>query len=288
MRAITGGVVSSEPCSLHKAALFLIRFSKSATSHLPSSDCDTYLRTVTDATIQLGRFRNELGARHQQGAANFDAHDYEDPVEGDRRHQDQESEGGMAVAADGSHRDSAAGAELDLASGKKKGKKKKKNENPPEDRAVARADSHIPPSPEIATEKRRKKKHPNKEIIVDVKQEPSFVVEEELVSEQKKSKKKKEKDHVKLEGDVNEVEEKIVNDSAAEQRVARTERERKKKKHEQEEGRTEVVKEEKTIADGDLDIEKKRKKKRGRGDIYDNGPEQVEHTKKKQKKHSGD
>jgi hypothetical protein len=48
------------------------------------------------------------------------------------------------------------------------------------------------------------------------------------------------------------------------------------------------VKEEKTIADGDLDIEKKRKKKRGRGDIYDNGPEQVEHTKKKQNKHSGD
>ncbi|CAD6232358.1 unnamed protein product [Miscanthus lutarioriparius] len=275
MRAITGGVVSSEPCSLDKAARTLLWFSKSAASHLPSSDCDTYLRTVTDATVQLIYFREELGGRHQQGAANFDAHDYEDPVEGDRRHQDQESEGDMAVAA------------YDLASSKKKGKKKK-NENPPEDRAVARADSHIPPSPEIATEKRKKKKHPNKGIIVDVKQERSFVVEEELVSEKKKSKKKKEKDHVKLEEDVNDVEEKIVNDSAAEQRVARTERERKKKKHEQEEGRTEVVKEEKRIADGDLDIEKKRKKKRGRGDVYDNAPEQVEHTKKKQKKHSGD
>jgi len=287
MRAITGGVVSSEPCSLDKAARTLLWFSKSAASHLPSSDCDTYLRTVTDATVQLIYFREELGGRHQQGAANFDAHDYEDPAEGDRRHQDQESEGDMAVAAYGSHRDSAAGADLDLASCKKKGKKKKKNENPPEDRAVARADSHIPPSPEIATEK-RKKKHPNKEIIVDVKQEPSFVVEEELVSEKKKSKKKKEKDHVKLEEDVNEVDEKIVNDSAAEQRVARTERERKKKKHGQEEGRTEVVKEEKTIADGDLAIEKKKKKKRGRGDVYDNALEQVEHTKKKQKKHSGD
>lgn len=288
MRAITGGVVSSRPCPLDKAARVLSLFSRSATSHLPSSDCHTYLRTAADATIQLLHFRDELGGRHQQRGAKFDAHDYEDPVEGDRRHQDQASEGDMAVAADGSHRDSAAGAELDLASGKKKGKKKKKDGNPREDRAAARADSQIPPSPEMATEKRKKKKHPNKEIIVDVKQEPSFVVEEELVSEKKKSKKEKEKDHVKLEEDVNEVQEKIINDSPAGPRVARTESERKKKKHRQEEGGTEVVKEEKTIADGDLDIEKKRKKKRGSGDIYDNALEQVEHTKKKQKKHSGD
>lgn len=281
MRAITGGVVSSQPCPLHKAALFLKRFTESAASHLPSSDCCNYLRNAADATTQLSRFRKELGGSHKQGAANSDAHYYDDPVKGNRNHEDQESKGDMAIAADDSNRDSAAEAKLDVASGKKGNKKK--NGDPLEDRAVARANSHIPPSPEIATEK-RKKNHPNKEIIVDVKQEPSFVVEEELVSE-KKSKKKKEKDHVKLEENVNEVEEKIVNDSAAEQRVAITERERKKKKHKQEEC-TEVVKEKK-ITDGDLDREKKRKKKRDRGDNYDNAPEQVEHINKKQKKHLG-
>ncbi|NP_001144851.1 uncharacterized protein LOC100277939 [Zea mays] len=314
MRAITGGVVSSQPCPLHKAALFLKRFTESAASHLPSSDCCNYLRNAADATTQLSRFRKELGGSHKQGAANSDAHYYDDPVKGNRNHEDQESKGDMAIAADDSNRDSAAEAKLDVASGKKGNKKK--NGDPLEDRAVARANSHIPPSPEIATEKRKKnhpnkeiivdvkqepnshilpspeiatekskkKSRPNKEIIVDVKQEPSFVVEEELVSE-KKSKKKKEKDHVKLEENVNEVEEKIVNDSAAEQRVAITERERKKKKHKQEEC-TEVVKEKK-ITDGDLDREKKRKKKRDRGDNYDNAPEQVEHINKKQKKHLG-
>jgi len=45
-----------------------------------------------------------------------------------------------------------------------------------------------------------------------------------------------------------------------------------------------VKQEEKMVSDGDLDSEKKWRKKRGRGDNDDNSLQQVEHTKKKQRK----
>ncbi|KAJ1291863.1 hypothetical protein BS78_02G348900 [Paspalum vaginatum] len=282
MRAITGAIVSSKPCSLAKAACVLERFSDSATSHLPSSDCAAYLRTAAEAASQHNLFRRDLRARLQQGAAaNLDAHGHERPVEGDRKRQDREREGGVAVPAGGSHRDSAARAEPEVASGEGKGKKKVKREDPQEDRAVA--DSHIPSSPVILSEKRKKKeKHPDQETVVHVKLEPGLVVEEELGSE-KKRKKKKEKDHVKLEEeeDVNAVGGKIVvvDGGAGEQMVSGGEKKRKRKNHEK------AVKEEKAmVADGDLDTdEKNRRKKRGRGDHDDNAIEQVEHTKKQRK-----
>jgi hypothetical protein len=50
MRAITGAVLSSKPCSLAKAARILDLFADSAASNLPSSDAATYLHTAADAT----------------------------------------------------------------------------------------------------------------------------------------------------------------------------------------------------------------------------------------------
>ncbi|WVZ66687.1 hypothetical protein U9M48_015876 [Paspalum notatum var. saurae] len=274
MRAITGAIVSSKPCSLAKAACILERFSDCAASHLPSSDCAAYLRTAAEAASQHNLFRRDLRVRllQQGAAANLDAQ-----VEGDRKRQDRESKGGTAAPAGGSHRDSAAKAEPEVASGEGKGKKLKK-EDLKEDRAVAH--SHIPSSPVILNEKRKKGKHPNQESVVDVKLEPGLVVGEELGSEKKKRKKKQ--DHVKLEEeDANAVGGKIaiVNDGAGEQVVSGGEN--KRKNHEK------AVKEEKTmVADGDLNTDEKRRKKRGRGDHDDNAIEQVEHTKKKQRKQS--
>ncbi|PUZ51584.1 hypothetical protein GQ55_6G199600 [Panicum hallii var. hallii] len=278
MRAITGAVVSSKPCSLPKAVRILHHFYDSAASNLPSADCATYLRTAAEATREHGLFRRGLRANQQQGAANLEAYDYE----GQRKHQDRERKGDTAVPAGGSHRDSAAEVELDAAAGEKKSKKKKNKEDRQQVRAVAGVESHIPSSPEIGKEK-RKEKILIKEIIAHVKQEP---VDEELLSE-KKSKKKKEKGRVKLEEearDVNEVGGKIVNDGGLEQNVAGGEKKRKKKKHVEEISSKDVKQEEKMASDGDLDSEKKRKKKRGRVDNDDHMLEQVEHTKKKQRK----
>ncbi|RLN22782.1 G patch domain-containing protein 4 [Panicum miliaceum] len=276
MRAITGAVVSSEPCPLPKAFCILKRFYNSAAPNLPSADCATYLHTVAEATREHGLLRRGLHANLQQGASNLEAYDYE----GERKHQDRERKGDAAVPTGGSNRDSAAEVELDAAAGEKKSKKKKNKEDRQQGRAVAGVESHTPSSPEIVKEK-RKEKHSIKEIIAS--QEP---VDEELLSE-KKSKKKKEKVRVKLEEEVrdaNEVGGKIVNDGGLEQNVAGGEKKRKKKKSEEEVNSKDVKQEEKMVSDGDLDSEKKRKKKRGRGDNDDNMLDQVEHTKKKQRK----
>ncbi|OEL25283.1 hypothetical protein BAE44_0013699 [Dichanthelium oligosanthes] len=283
MRAITGAVISSKPCSLAKAFRILNGFYNSAASDLPSADCATYLLTAVDATKDHELFRRGLRANQQQAAANLEAHDYE----GEVKHQDRERKGDMAVPTRGSHRDSAAEVELDVAAGEKKSKKKKNKEDRQEGRAVAGVESHIPSSPEITTEKRKKQKHSIQENIVDVKQEPDLVAEEELVSE-KKSKKKKEKDPVKVKKearDVDEVGGKIAKDGRLEQNVAGGQKKSKKKKHEEEEVNSKSVKqEEKMVCDGDLGSENKRKKKRGRGENADNALQQVEHTKKKQRK----
>jgi hypothetical protein len=196
MRAITGAVVSSKPCSLPKAIRILHHFYDSAASNLPSADCATYLRTAAEATREHGLFRRGLRANQQQGAANLEAYDYE----GERKHQDRERKGDTAVPAGGSHRDSAAEVELDAAASEKKSKKKKNKEDRQQVRAVAGVESHIPSSSEIGKEK-RKEKILIKEIIAHVKQEP---VDEELLSE-KKSKKKKEKGRVKLEEEARDV-----------------------------------------------------------------------------------
>ncbi|PVH36961.1 hypothetical protein PAHAL_6G210300 [Panicum hallii] len=253
MRAITGAVVSSKPYSLPKAVLILHHFYDSA------ADCATYLRTAPEATREHGLFRRGLRANQQQGAANLEAYDYE----GERKHQDRERKGDTAVPAGGSHRDSAAEVELDAAASEKKSKKKKNKEDRQQVRAVAGVESHIPSSSEIGKEK-RKEKISIKEIIAHVKQEP---VDEELLSE-KKSKKKKEKGRVKLEEEARDVNVK----------------KRKKKKHVEEISSKDVKQEEKMASDGDLDSEKKRKKKRGRVDNDNHMLEQVEHTKKKQRK----
>ena len=278
MRAITGAVVSSKSCSLSRAVSVLDEFYKSAASNLPSADCVTYLLTATEATREHMLFRRVLRANQQQGAANLEAYDYD----GEREHQDRERKGDTAAPTGGSHRDSAAEVELDAAAGEKKSKKKKKNkEDGQQGRAVAGVESHIPSSPEIGKEK-RKEKHSIKEITAHVKQEP---VDKELLSE--KNKKKKEKGRVKLEEEVRDVDEvgtKIVNDGWLDQNVAGGEKKRKKKKHEEEISSKVVKQEEKMVSDGDPDSEKKRKKKRGRGDNDDNMQEQVEHTKKKQRK----
>jgi len=278
MRAITGAVVSSKSCSLSRAVSVLDEFYKSAASNLPSADCATYLLTAAEATREHMLFRRVLRANQQQGAANLEAYDYD----GEREHQDRERKGDTAAPTGGSHRDSAAEVELDAAAGEKKSKKKKKNkEDGQQGRAVAGVESHIPSSPEIGKEK-RKEKHSIKEITAHVKQEP---VDKELLSE--KNKKKKEKGRVKLEEearDGDEVGTKIVNDGWLDQNVAGGEKKRKKKKHEEEISSKDVKQEEKMVSDGDLDSEKKWRKKRGRGDNDDNSLQQVEHTKKKQRK----
>ncbi|KAJ1282899.1 hypothetical protein BS78_03G086900, partial [Paspalum vaginatum] len=236
MRAITGAIVSSKSCSLAKAACILERFSDSAASHLPSSDCATYLSVAADAASQHNLFRRGLRAGHQQGAANRDAHDHVGPVEGDRRHQDRKSGGDMTFHADG---DSAVEAKVEVSSEKKS---KKKKEDLQVERVVAGADSHIPRSPEISSEKRmKKKKHPNQETIVAVKQEPVLVAEEDLGSE-KKNKKKQVNGHVKLEEGAHEVAEKPVDDGATEQNVA-SGKKKKRKKNGEEEGDAKDAKE---------------------------------------------
>ena len=282
MRAITGAVVSSKPCSLQEACRILGHLYDSSASNLPSADCATYLLTAAEATREHELFRSTLRANQQQGAANLEAYDYD----GEREHQDRERKGDTAAPTGGSHRDSAAEVELDAAAGakksKKKSKKKKNREDRQQGRAVACVESHIPSSPEIGKDK-REEKHSIKETITHVKQEP---VGEELLSE-KKNKKKKEKGRVKLEEearDGDEVGTKIVNDGWLDQNVAGGEKKRKKKKHEEEISSKVVKQEEKMVSDGDPDSEKKRKKKRGRGDNDDNMQEQVEHTKKKQRK----
>ena len=278
MRAITGAVVSSKSCSLSRAVSVLDEFYKSAASNLPSADCATYLLTAAEATREHMLFRRVLRANQQQGAANLEAYDYD----GEREHQDRERKGDTAAPTGGSHRDSAAEVELDAAAGEKKSKKKKNREDRQQGRAVACVESHVPSSPEIGKDK-REEKHSIKETIAHVKQEP---VGEELLSE-KKNKKKKEKGRVKLEEearDGDEVGKKIINDGGLEQNVAGGEKKRKKKKHEEEISSKDVKQEEKMVSDGDLDSEKKWRKKRGRGDNDDNSLQQVEHTKKKQRK----
>ncbi|KAG2545402.1 hypothetical protein PVAP13_9KG307074 [Panicum virgatum] len=278
MRAITGAVVSSKPCCLQEACRILDHFYHSSASNLPSADCATYLLTAAEATREHELFRSTLRANQQQGAANLEAYDYE----GEGKHQDRERRGDTAVPTGGSHRDSAAEVELDAAAGEKKSKKKKNREDRQQGRAVACVESHIPSSPEIGKDK-REEKHSIKETIAHVKQEP---VGEELLSE-KKNKKKKEKGRVKLEEearDGDEVGTKIVNDGGLEQNVAGGEKKRKKKKPEEEISSKDVKQEEKIVSDGDLDSEKKWRKKRGRGDNDDNSLQQVEHTKKKQRK----
>ncbi|CAO2193264.1 unnamed protein product [Urochloa humidicola] len=184
-----------------------------------------------------------------------------------------------------SHCDSAAEVEPVIAGGEKKSKKKKNKEDRREGGAGAGVESRIPSSP--GTSREKKEKHPIKEVVISVKQEPDLVADEELLNE-KKSKKKMEKGRVKLEveeGDADEVGGKIVKDGWLHRSVDGGEKKRKKKKHEEKEVNSKDVKqEEKMVCDGDLDSEKKRKKKRGRGDNDDNALEQVEHTKKKQRK----
>ncbi|CAO2204974.1 unnamed protein product [Urochloa humidicola] len=284
MRAITGAIVSSKPCSLTKASRVLDLFYNSAASDLPSADCAAYLSTATEAIRDHELFRSRLRGNQQQGAPNMEAHDYE----GEVKRQDRKRKGDMAAPTGGSQsqRDSAAEVEPDVAAGEKKSRKKKNKEDRQQGGAVAVVESRIPSSPGTGMEK-KKEKHPIKEIIVNVKQEPDLVAQEELLSE-KKSKKKKEKGRVKLEeeaGDADEVGGKIVKDGGLHQNVAGGEKKRKKRKHEEEQVNYKDVKqEEKMVCDGDLDSEKKRKKKRGRGDNDDNALEQVQHTKKKQRK----
>ncbi|CAO2174284.1 unnamed protein product [Urochloa humidicola] len=280
MRAITGAIVSSEPCTLKKAYLIIGDFYNSAASDLPSADCAVYLSTVTEAINDQYYYRRRLiRGTQQQGADNIEAHDYE----GEVKHQDRERK--EDIASSQSQRNSSAEVEPDVAAGEKKSKKKKNKEDRQQGGAVAGVESRIPSS--TGTSREKKEKHPIKEIIISVKQEPDMVVDEELLNE-KKSKKKKEKGRVKLEveeGDVDEVGGKIVKDGGLHQSVDGGEKKRKKKKHEEKEPNYKDVKqEEKMVCDGDLDSEKKRKKKRGRGDNGDNAVEQVEHTKKKQRK----
>ncbi|XP_040378711.1 H/ACA ribonucleoprotein complex subunit 4-like [Oryza brachyantha] len=60
MRAISGTILSSRPCSLAKAAAIITRFADSAASHLPCPDAATYLRTAADATAAHHLFRRDL------------------------------------------------------------------------------------------------------------------------------------------------------------------------------------------------------------------------------------
>ncbi|XP_062191265.1 PWWP domain-containing protein 3-like [Phragmites australis] len=281
MRAITGAVASSKSCSLAKAARVLALFSD---SDLPSSDAGTYLRAAAAAATHHHLFRRDLRANHQQGTATINAYEGQ---EGEKKLQDGEVNGGVADLAGGSH-DSAA--EVAVDNGEKKSKKKKKEERR-EDGAVAGFAAQGPVSPEIAREKRKKKKekHSKKDQeLSDVKLEAGFVAEE--LGSEKKVRKKNEKDHVKLEEDLGHVKEEkgqITNDGVSEQGIPSGEKKRKKKRHTEEEGNSrDVNMEDKMVTDGDLDSVKKRKKKRGRGADDDNVLEQVEHTKKKQRKQS--
>ncbi|KAG8053692.1 hypothetical protein GUJ93_ZPchr0001g30345 [Zizania palustris] len=69
MRAITGDVLSSKPCSLAKAARILALF---ADSNLPSSDAATYLRTAVDAATDHHLFRRDLRRCWCHGADDTD------------------------------------------------------------------------------------------------------------------------------------------------------------------------------------------------------------------------
>ncbi|CAO2198603.1 unnamed protein product [Urochloa humidicola] len=250
MRAITGAIVSSEPCLLRKAYRIINFFCNSAASDLLSDDCAAYLSTVNQAIADHEWYRGRLlRGTQQQGANNIEAHDYEGEVKhqgrerkgditgsqsqrdsaaevepdlaaGEKKskkkknkedhHQDRERKGDIAGSQ--SQRDSAAEVEPVIAGGEKKSKKKKNKEDRQEGGAVAGVESRIPSSPRTSREK--KEKHPIKEVVISAKQEPDLVADEELLNE-KKSKKKMEKGRVKLEveeGDADEVGGKIVKD----------------------------------------------------------------------------
>jgi hypothetical protein len=75
--AITGAIISSNPCVLRLAAVILTRFSDTAASHLPTSDCATYVRVAADAATNHHRYCHRL-------AANLDTHVFEGLPEGER------------------------------------------------------------------------------------------------------------------------------------------------------------------------------------------------------------
>ncbi|TVU47405.1 hypothetical protein EJB05_07005, partial [Eragrostis curvula] len=303
MRAITGTIVSSDPCSVKMAGAILSRFAESTTSHLPSSDYATYLRTAADAAKEHRRFLRFLAANCQQGAAYLDADGYEGAVEGEREPGGGEENWGAEVPAGGPHI-SAEEVKVAVAADEKKSKKRKMKEDPHEDKAVAGVAPHA--SVEITSEQRKKKekhsnkelpslvivkqepdlvveeelvgerkkkkqKHSHKELTSSVKQEPDLVVEEELGSEKKKGKKKKEKGHVKSEEDVVEVQGQIVNNGVAEQGILDEGKKRKKKRHSEEKGESKGVKEEEIMSTAIVLYSEKKKKKRVRVDDDDNG-----------------
>lgn len=277
MRAITGAVVSSRPCSLTEAHKFLNDLCSAPDSYLASSDCAAYVLALDDAIREQHRFLRRCGpAQKQQSAADLDADGYQ---------RKRERQGGEKDRGGGPH-GFVEEAKVGFADGEKKSKKRKKVEEPRVDKSVVGIGSHIPASPEILSEQRgtKKGKHSSKELLSIVKQEPDLVLEEELGSE-KKGKNKKEKVRVKLEEDVVEVKGQIVNNGVSDQGgTANREKERKKKKHSEEKGYLKGVKHnDKMSPDSDLNSERKKKdKKRGRGD--DDVQEHGDHKKKKQRK----
>ena len=90
MRAVTGAIVSSKPCSLLKAKVILDGFHKSSASNLPSSDAGTYLRTAADAVDELREFRRDLlRAHHQHQHQHQHQHEVKVDVEEDLVHSER-------------------------------------------------------------------------------------------------------------------------------------------------------------------------------------------------------
>ncbi|XP_051223181.1 uncharacterized protein [Lolium perenne] len=312
MRAVTGTILSSQPCPVAKVSRVLARFVEESPSGLLSSDAATYLRTAIEAAAELNCFRRDL-RRLQVGGESERTHRHKPVEEEEARWEPkaaEEEDGRWEPKAEeeyGRWEPKAAAEEeeygrweptaeedeeyamtipaaVEKTSSKKKGSREEKR-----DIAAPHGDVQSP-----AGEKRRKKKE--KRVKEEIETEYAIeeqgkkalggalqgMVSQEGIDSERKAKKKKKK-YMKQEDEevmgAKEAERKMVHVGVAENGLAGEEKKRKKTKH----AEVKEVKKE-VVDDGDLGSDKKRKKKRGRDGDNGNDTELVEHTKKKQRK----
>ncbi|KAL5220747.1 hypothetical protein ABZP36_025460 [Zizania latifolia] len=258
MRAITGAVLSSKPCSLAKAARILALFADTAASYIPS-DAATYLRTAADATNDHHLFRRDL-RRYHHGADGTD----------------------VALPADGS------------AAADSKSSKKKKKERQEDDDGSARHRSPEIASDKKSNHsyKATHVKHEVQEVPLGP--PDTDFLPGKPIGHQSHNNRKKQQQHEDHEDNVKQ--QMVVHDLASEQGIpslGKNKRNNKKRPQEEvvrkdDKGTTVIAVDSGTsAAEQGVTSENKRKKKRGRGDDNENNQEQVvEHTRKKSRSQS--
>ncbi|KAI4964824.1 hypothetical protein ZWY2020_059506 [Hordeum vulgare] len=195
MRAVTGAIVSSKPCSLLKAKGILSGFFKSSASNLPTSDAATYLLTAADAVDELCQIRGDirrtlhhhLHLHHQQEgsppAATGDG-------DGERRNKDKgrvkQEEQEAVVSKQG----------ISLVPRKKKDIpcviKQEEQEEPEHKKMISNKGS--------VGSHDKKRKHAAQDLV-EVKKEEADFVDADLGSDKKKKKKKHKKNKRSRDGD---------------------------------------------------------------------------------------